>query len=154
VFDGSQAWLSATRGAPDFRQPLLTFSENQLIRAEAQYRTGAEPAALATLNAYRASVGLAAKSGLSGAARLTAIMEEKYVALFQNTEVWNDYRRTCYPNLTPASGSFIPARLVYGTDERRANPNIPSPSQQPKRNQDDPPTATSADGSKCLGTAS
>jgi hypothetical protein len=152
-FDGSQAWLSATRGAPDFRQPLLTFAENQLIRAEAQYRTGAEPAALATLNAYRASVGLAAKSGLSGAALLTAIMEEKYVALFQNTEVWNDYRRTCYPNLTPAAGSFIPARLVYGTDERRANPNIPSPSQQPRRNQDDPPTATSVDGSRCLGTA-
>jgi hypothetical protein len=153
-YDGSQAWLSATRGAPDFRQPVLTFAENQLIRAEAQYRTGAQPAALATLNAYRASVGLPAKSGLSGAALLTAIMEEKYVALFQNTEVWNDYRRTCYPNLTPASGGFIPARLVYGTDERRANPNIPSPSQQPRRNQDDPPTATSTDGSRCLGTGS
>lgn len=152
-FDGSQAWLSATRGAPDFRQPLLTFAENQLIRAEAQYRTGAEPAALATLNAYRASIGLPAKTGLSGSALLTAIMEEKYVALFQNTETWNDYRRTCYPNLTPAAGSFIPARLVYGTDERRANPNIPSPSQQPRRNQDDPPTATSTDGSRCLGTA-
>ncbi len=153
-FNGSQAWLSATRGAPDFRQPILTFAENQLIRAEAQYRTGAEPAALATLNAYRTSVGLAVKSGLAGAALLTAIMEEKYVALFQNTEVWNDYRRTCYPNLTPASGNFIPARLVYGTDERRANPNIPSPSQQPRRNEDDPPTATSTDGSACLGTAS
>src|SRR5262245_47216716 len=153
-YNGSQAWLSATRGAPDFRQPLLTFAENQLIRAEAQYRTGAEPAALATLNAYRVSVGLAEKSGLAGAALLTAIMEEKYVALFQNTEVWNDYRRTCYPNLTPASGSFIPARLVYGTDERRANPNIPTPSQQPRRNQDDPPTAASTDGARCLGTAS
>ena len=153
-FDGSQAWLSATRGAADFRQPLLTFAENQFIRAEAQYRTGAQPAALATLNGYRALVGLPALSGLSGAPLLTAILEEKYVALFQNTEVWNDYRRTCYPNLTPASGTFIPARLVYGTDERRANPNIPSPSQQPRRNQDDPPTATSTDGSRCLGTAS
>jgi len=152
-FNGSQAWLSATRGAPEFRQPILTFAENQLIRAEAQYRTGAEPSALATLNAYRVSVGLAEKSGLAGASLLTAIMEEKYVALFQNTEVWNDYRRTCYPNLTPASGNFIPARLVYGTDERRANPNIPSPSQQPRRNEDDPPTATSTDGSTCLGTA-
>lgn len=151
-FDGVQAWLSATRGAPDFRQPLLTFSENQLIRAEAQYQTGAQPAALATLNAYRASVGLPAKNGLAGAALLAAILEEKYVALFQNTEVWNDYRRTCYPNLTPALGNFIPARLVYGTDERRANPNIPSPSQQPRRNQDDPPTPTSVDGSRCLGT--
>ena len=151
-FDGKQAWLSETRGAADFRQPVLTFAENQMIRAEAQYRTGAQAAALATLNGYRASVGLPAKGGLSGAPLLTAIMEEKYVALFQNTEVWNDYRRTCYPNLTPAAGTFIPARLVYGTDERRANPNIPTPSQQPRRNQDDPPTATSTDGSQCRGT--
>ena len=151
-YDGTQAWLSEVRGAAEFRQPILTFAENQMIRAEAQYRTNAQAAALATLNAYRASVGLAAKSGLTGAALLQAIMEEKYVALFQNTEVWNDYRRTCYPNLTPAAGSSIPARLVYGTDERRANPNIPSPSQQPKRNQLDPATATAIDGSKCLGT--
>jgi len=153
-FDGRQAWLSATRGAAEFRQPVLTFAENQLIRAEAQYRTGAQPAALATLNGYRAIVDLPAKTGLAGAPLLTAILEEKYVALFQNTEVWNDYRRTCYPNLAPVTGNFIPARLVYGTDERRANPNIPSPSQQPRRNQDDPPTATSLDGSRCLGTGS
>ena len=151
-FDGTEAWLSGVRGAPDFRQPILTFAENQLIRAEAQYRTSAQAAALATLNAYRTSVGLGAKAGLTGSALLQAIMEEKYVALFQNTEVWNDYRRTCYPNLTPAAGNFIPGRLVYGTDARRANSNIPSPSQQPKRNQDDPPTATALDGSRCRGT--
>ena len=152
-YDGTEAWLSETRGAADFRQPLLTFAENQMIRAEAQYRTNAQPAALATLNGYRASIGLPAKAGLTGAALLAAIMEEKYVALFQNTEVWNDYRRTCYPNLTPAAGTFIPARLVYGTDERRANPNIPTPSQQPRRNQADLATTTAIDGSKCLGTA-
>ena len=152
-FDGQQAWLSATRGAQEFRQPVLTFAENRLIRAEAQYRTGAQPEALATLNGYRAGVGLPALSGLAGTALLTAILEEKYVALFQNTEVWNDYRRTCYPNLAPASGNFIPARLVYGTDERRANSNIPSPSQQPRRNQIDPATTTSTDGSRCLGTS-
>jgi len=151
-FDGTEAWLSDVRGGADFRQPVLTFAENQMIRAEAQYRTNAQPAALATLNAYRASVGLSAKAGLTGAPLLQAIMEEKYVALFQNTEVWNDYHRTCYPNLTPAAGTFIPARLVYGTDERRANPNIPSPSQQPRRNQLDPATATAIDGLRCLGT--
>ncbi len=151
-FDGTEAWLSDVRGAPDFRQPILTFAENQLIRAEAQARTNAPAAALATLNAYRSSVGLGPKVALTGNALLAAILEEKYVALFQNTEVWNDYRRTCYPNLKPASGSFIPARLVYGTDERRANPNIPTPSQQPKRNQLDPATTTSLDGTKCLGT--
>jgi len=153
-FDGKQAWLSAVRGSPDFRQPVLTFAENQLVRAEAQYRTGDQASALATLNAYRTSVNLAPKAGLAGAALLQAIMEDKYVALFQNTEVWNDYRRTCYPNLTPAAGTSIPARLVYGTDERRANPNIPSPSQQPLRNQLDPATANAIDGTRCLGTGS
>jgi hypothetical protein len=153
-YDGTEAWLSDVRGGADFHQPILTFAENQMIRAEAQYRTGDPTGALATLNGYRATIGMSARTGLAGGALLTAIMEEKYVALFQNTEVWNDYKRTCYPNLVPAAGSSIPARLVYGTDERRANPNIPSPSQQPKRNQDDPPTATSTDGSACLGTGS
>jgi hypothetical protein len=79
-------------------------------------------------------------------------MEDKYVALFQNTEVWNDYHRTCYPNLNAGSWHLHSGRLLYGTDERRANPNIPSPSQQPKRNQLDPATANAIDGSRCLGT--
>jgi SusD/RagB-like outer membrane lipoprotein len=150
--DGTFAWLGPARGQADFRQPVLTYAENQLIRAEAQFKTGAAAAALATLNAYRATVGLPARNGLTGNALLTAIMEEKYVALFQNTEVWNDWKRTCYPNLVPVDGSnYIPARLVYGTLERRANANIPSPSQQPRRNQNDPKTAQSTDGTACRG---
>lgn len=153
-YDGTEAWLSDVRGAAEFRQPILTYAENILIRAEAQYKTGAAAAALVTLNQYRSSIGLPPKVAVTGGALLTAIMEEKYVALFQNTESWNDYKRTCYPNLVPAVGSSIPARLVYGTDERRANPNIPSPSQQPKRNQNDPANATSTDGSRCLGSGS
>ncbi|MCC6928852.1 MAG: SusD/RagB family nutrient-binding outer membrane lipoprotein [Gemmatimonadaceae bacterium] len=148
--DGTFAWLSDVRGAPDFRQPIVTFAENQLIRAEAQYRTGATAAALQTLNAFRATVGLPALS-VSGSALLTAIMEEKYVSLFQNVEVWNDYKRTCYPNLTPVTGTTIPARFLYGASERNSNPNIPSPSQQPRRNTNDPRTTTSTDGSACKG---
>lgn len=148
--DGTFAWLSDVRGAPDFRQPIVTFAENQLIRAEAQYKTGATSAALSTLNAFRATVGLPALS-VSGNALYTAIMEEKYVSLFQNVEVWNDYKRTCYPNLTPVSGTTIPARFLYGASERNSNPNIPSPSQQPRRNTNDPRTATSTDGSACKG---
>lgn len=148
--DGTFAWLSDVRGAPDFRQPIVTFAENQLIRAEAQYKTGATSAALSTLNAFRATVGLPALS-VSGSALYTAIMEEKYVSLFQNVEVWNDYKRTCYPNLTPVTGTTIPARFLYGASERNSNPNIPSPSQQPRRNTNDPKTATSTDGSACKG---
>ena len=36
---------------------------------------------------------------------LADIMTEKYIALFQNTEVWNDWKRTCLPALTPAQGT-------------------------------------------------
>jgi hypothetical protein len=57
-------------------------------------------------------------------------MTEKYIAMFQNIEVWADYRRTCVPTLTPAvAGSGIPGRMYYGQDERNANPNIPAPGQ-------------------------
>ena len=60
-----------------------------------------------------------------------------YIALFQNMEVWNDYKRTCLPALTPATGaSQIPVRLVYPLSERTANPSIPG--SGPARNWNDP----------------
>lgn len=149
--DGTIAWLSATRGAAAFRQPLVTWAENQMIIAEAQFKGGNSSAALATLNAFRATLPLPALT-VTGAALFTAIMEEKYVSLFQTTESWNDYKRTCYPNVTPTDGSkTLPARLLYSGAERSANPNIPSPSQAPKRNANDPKTPTSTDGSVCKG---
>ncbi len=62
-------------------------------------------------------------------ASLADIMEEKYVAMYQNIEVWNDYKRSCYPALAPVPNpSFankVPGRLFYGTGEANANPNVP-----------------------------
>jgi hypothetical protein len=60
-------------------------------------------------------------------------MEEKYVTLFLNMEVWNDYKRTCLPSLAsaPLAGTNvpgstpIPGRLPYGLTEINANPNTP-----------------------------
>ncbi len=149
--DGTIAWLSATRGDPGFRQPVVTYAENQMIIAEAQFMTGATAAATATLNAWRATVPLPPIA--AGAPDLyTQIMQEKYVSLFQNMEVWNDYKRTCYPNLVPTDGSnYVPARLLYSGSERAANPNIPSPSQAPRRNANDPKTPKSTDGTACKG---
>lgn len=88
------------------------------------------------MNAVRADAGL---PGL-GSVTLADIMTEKYIALFQNTEVWNDWKRTCLPALTPAQGATggIPARLLYAQSERNTNPNIPLPSDQPLRNWNDP----------------
>jgi hypothetical protein len=124
------------RVGPAFRQPLITWAETQLIIAEAAFKLGQTSVALQALNAERTDAGLPAV----GSATLADIMTEKYVALFQNTEVWNDWKRTCLPALTPAQGTVggIPGRLLYAQSERNTNPNIPLPSDQPARNWNDP----------------
>lgn len=126
---------SATRLAPSFRQPMVTFAENQLIRAEAALRTGNTGVATAALSAERTSQGVPAI-----AATLDNILTEKYIALFQQIEPWNDYKRNCFPVLTPAPGTAgIPRRLLYPLSaERNTNPNIPAPSAQPVANWNDP----------------
>jgi hypothetical protein len=84
---------------------------------------------------------------------LTAILGEKYVVNFETIEAFNDYKRTCYPNVTPnVPGVKIPARLLYDTGERQTNTSIPSAQDQPTRNQNDPPNAVSDGlGTACLG---
>lgn len=147
------SWLSDERANGGFRQPLVTWAENQLIKAEALLQGGNPVGAAAALNAERAQAGLGPVAAtLSSAQLYQQIMEEKYVALFQNPEVWSDYKRTCWPNLpAPNGATSIPARMVYGANERSTNPNIPSPSAAPKRNWNDPANATALDGSACLG---
>jgi hypothetical protein len=121
-----------------FRQPLVTYQENELILAEAYNQTGNDVAALTHLNNARAVPGLSALVAITGAALLDSIMTEKYVALFQNIEVWNDYRRTCRPALTPYNtGSVnpqwrrkIPGRLFYSGTEMNVNSHIPDPGTQ------------------------
>jgi hypothetical protein len=114
-----------------FAQPWVTAEENALILAEAYFNTGQAPLALAQVNAVRTANGLAAL----GAVTLPAIMEEKYVSLFQNPEVWNDYKRTCLPAITPTSdqgpiSTLIPRRVFYGQTESDVNTNIPDASTQ------------------------
>jgi hypothetical protein len=149
AFDANvESQISATRGAMAFRQPILTWAETRLIEAEAQYKTGHENEARSALNVERASVALP-PVGAGGSDLLIEILQEKYIALFQSPEVWNDYKRTCYPNLTPVSqaqGGNIPPRYLY--DERGVNPNIPP---DPTRNWNDPVTAFAPDGKPCLG---
>jgi len=122
-------------------QPIVTYVENLLIQAEAAYRTNDQVTALARLNAARATDGLGPVA-LAGAALLNEIMIEKYIQLFQQLEVWNDWKRTCVPNLTPAlTAAEIPRRFIYPTSERQTNPNIPLPSAQPTHNDNDPTNA-------------
>lgn len=151
------SWLSATRGAADFLQPIATADETSLLLAEAQARAGASATAVTTLNTERTRHGLANVGALTGNALLMAILDEKYVATFQTYEGYADYRRTCYPNLTPAPGATqtggnIPARVYYASVEETANPNIPSVPNQPARNAMDATVlALSLDGTACKG---
>ncbi len=136
--DGTASDLSDTRLDPAFRQPLVTWRENQLIIAEAAFRTGSEPTALTALNAVRSDAGLTPFVG-TGAALIAEIMTQKWIEDFQKVESFQDYNRTCLPRLTPAPGATaIPGRYLYPINERNSNPNIPAPSQQPVRNQNDP----------------
>ena len=150
----TMSWLSDTRGGAGFRQPFITSADNNLIIAEAQYRGGNPAGALTTLNGERVAAGLL-PSVAAGTALLTAILDEKYIAQFQMLEAYFDYRRTCYPNIAPASQTFggnIPPRFFYASVEITANENIPALGAQPARNQlDSPALATSADGTACKG---
>jgi starch-binding outer membrane protein, SusD/RagB family len=110
---------------PTFRQPIITYDENQLIIAEASLQTGDPAGAATALNLVRARYG---KTPIA-APTLSDIMTEKYIALFQNPEYWNDYKRTCLPTLTPVVGkAIIPGRFLYGqtlvqTDPQPATAN-------------------------------
>jgi hypothetical protein len=137
--------VSALNLVQDYRQPLLTWAENQLILAEAKFQTSGAAAALPHVNAVRQAAGLPALTAAQ--VTLQSIMEEKYVALFQNVEVWSDYRRTCLPVLDPAGAAMeIPGRVYYGQAEENANPNTPTVTQQDAtnggRNPNDPTACT------------
>lgn len=139
--------LSEAMKAADNSFDVITFSEANLIWAECAFKSGDEATALAKLNAARRAEenrwdltanSLGEATGLTGTDLINAIMEEKYIALFMNIEVFNDWKRTNRPVLTPYAGGQIPRRLLYSINERATNPNIPAPSQQPLRNTNDP----------------
>jgi hypothetical protein len=140
--DATASDLSDTRLDPAFRQPLVTWRENQLIIAEAASKTGDNATALTALNAVRADVGVTPFVG-TGTALYTEIMTQKWIEDFQKIEVFQDYNRSCTPKLKPATGATaIPGRVLYSIGERNSNPNIPAPSAQPARNQNDPNACT------------
>ena len=136
-------------------QPIVTAQENLLIWAEAAYRGGNEAVARTQLAAEKAieEVPTGGVAALSGRPLLNEILTEKYIALFTTIEPYNDYKRTCTPNLPPVvAGVKIPARLLYDTSERQTNTSVPEAQEQPTRNDNDPPNAISdGTGAPCLG---
>lgn len=146
-FDSTNAaagFMSNYRLASGYRQPLVTYNENLLIQAEANLHktVPAAAAALTALNAEQAAWNTtqlwhtARAVAASGVANDSTIMTEKYIALFQNVEVWNDWKRMCWPRLTKVAtvavvGNTIPSRLLDGSTEQSTNPNIPAVGQNP-----------------------
>ena len=122
---------------------LLSFTEQEFIRAEALLETGDSHGAYAAyLSGIESSmtealvadgyVDYVAQSSVGvGAANLTLenVITQKYLALYTNPEVFSDWRRTGLPALTPITGTEIPRRLPYAQTEIFSNPdNVPSPS--------------------------
>jgi starch-binding outer membrane protein, SusD/RagB family len=150
-FDPARDDLSDARLSPSFTQPFITANENLLIWAYAAIRSGDQATAFVQFNNARALAGLGPEV-VTGTTLLTEILTEKYIAEFQTIEAWNDYKATCWPNLTPNSTTKkIPARLPYDASERQTDTNIPALIDQPIRNANDPPNSTDPTGAVCKG---
>jgi hypothetical protein len=152
VYEARASWLAQPGyGDADFDLPIITCSETYFILAEAELLDGtadeaaARTAANSALDCEEAlwTVDLSGVqttiNGLSGQALYDEIMEQKYIAMFLNPEVFNDYKRTCQPAITERAGG-MPGRLFYASQERLTNPNVPATGVDPndKYNDNDP----------------
>ncbi|MEO1258538.1 MAG: SusD/RagB family nutrient-binding outer membrane lipoprotein [Bacteroidota bacterium] len=128
----------------DQLQQMLSYTEQEFIRAEANLMLGNTQAAYeAYLNGIKSSFNEAklSESDTSytnyiaqttvgvGEANLTLenVITQKYLALLAEPEVFNDWRRTGYPELVPNTGSEIPRRLPYALSEVLSNDNLDAP---------------------------
>ena len=140
IFDTDHTYLVA-----DFNQELITYREMQFIMAEADVRAGGTQAGHdAYLEGIRASferLGLWSEDDSAiyddyvaqpevdpgvGNLTLEMVMIQKYIAMFLQPENYCDWRRTNIPELTPVSGSAIPVRWHYSSDEYLFNSNSPA----------------------------
>ncbi|MFB6230893.1 MAG: SusD/RagB family nutrient-binding outer membrane lipoprotein [Salinibacter sp.] len=131
--------------------PLVTYRENELIKAEAYVlrdNSGDMASALTALNNAREAAdaqysgddyyqnyemedfqsdSLANPQGESQRrALLRETLEEKYVSLMAHIEVFNDVRRTDnFLNIPPKRGGQLPQRFLIAQTEINANNNAP-----------------------------
>lgn len=142
-------YVTGTSGEAPIR--LITNFQRAFILAEAavRFNTGGNAQQLYT-EGIRASMTATGVSDADVTAYLAAnpavatlsanqeeavkqIITQKYIAWIGNGyEAWNDWRRTGYPELTPAQNAAgidnnIPRRLPYPATEFGRNPNMPLP---------------------------
>ncbi|WP_037319197.1 SusD/RagB family nutrient-binding outer membrane lipoprotein [Salegentibacter sp. Hel_I_6] len=124
----------------DSPSPVISYAEVKFIEAEALERTGGdgteamEEAILANMS-YLGVTTANANAYLSsiGSASIETIITEKYKALYGQSpmQIWNGYRRTGFPSITPNPdgengnnpSGIIPRRLLYPISERQSNPD-------------------------------
>jgi starch-binding outer membrane protein, SusD/RagB family len=140
-------------GTATYPVPIVRCAETEFIIAEASYRLNDLPNAVLALQrgvacaedwwalrGFDISIPIAINLGTASAeAIFNEIMMQKYFANFLNMEAWNDYKRTCRPDITPFGGLQVPRRMFYPANERQNNPNIPSPGADPGFNPNDGP---------------
>lgn len=129
--------------------PLMTAYETALIAAECQTRINGVAAGVTALNTQRALLRTAfpagtyldfvaadfAPGGIENPDNLTdtdallrEILEEKYVSLYGQIEIFNEIRRTGNAvGVPPNSGTQIPQRFLYPQSEINANSKTPNP---------------------------
>ncbi len=122
--------------APNAQITLASFTEQKFMKAEIHYNNGNEQeAGEALVDAIASSLqdyDVYDQQWLDETTttldiNLKTIMEQKYIALFMQPQVWTDWRRTGFPGIEPSIGNFtqdrIPRRLPYAQSEFDLNPD-------------------------------
>lgn len=140
--DANASAVGPYYASPTTPVSFATYAEMKFIEAEALViKNGANDAEAnaafrAAVTASMEKVGVAASDitdylatiNLSGTRddNIRQIIEEKYVALFNNFETFTDWRRTGFPTLTSATGGAIPRQFPYSQEALDFNSSTPS----------------------------
>jgi hypothetical protein len=152
-----KSYLNEEYFGADASIDIISYEENLLIKAECHFLKNEISEAQQTLQDAQTSAeekwGFEEDtfpdipSSLTGSDLLNKILEEKYIALFLNIELWNDYKRNCYPEVKYKKSeddagnpiyNYPPTRVYYPEDERITNTSIPTITSQPEHNDNDP----------------
>ncbi len=132
---------------------LVSYIEQEFIRAECLYRSGEttqaaqvledvvrvhmDEVSTAAITTEEADAYVAAQLQFTGSEGndLRIILTQKWIALMTTPEPWADWRRTGWPALLPNENGTsdanpngeIPRRLIYPQSERLRNNNFPAP---------------------------
>lgn len=138
AYSDGNGGLGALYGSPNSSVYIMSYDEVQFIIAECKFQTS-DKAGAATAYNTAVTANLARTVGSTAyaatvtrtAANITLndIMTQKYIALFLSPEVWDDWRRTGLPALTPNPNGVlngqIPRSLLYPLSEVNLNSNTP-----------------------------